>query len=146
MSDDDYLDRLATIVVGVDVSDTAQRAARYAVTVAHGTGARVIFVQVLNTATLIGLAPGALPAARDAAVQIADQLEKRMHDWLDSSEIDWELRRFEGNPFVELSRVAEKEQADAVVVGASMRAAHRLIGSLPVHLVKSHRWPVTVVP
>jgi nucleotide-binding universal stress UspA family protein len=146
MSADEYLDRLATIVVGVDPSDTAQRAARYAVTVARGTGARVVFVQVLNTAMLIGLAPAALPGIRDAAMEAGDDLEKRMHDWLDTSDIVWELRRFEGNPFVELCRVAEQEQADSIVVGASMRAAHRLIGSLPVHLVKSRRWPVTVVP
>jgi nucleotide-binding universal stress UspA family protein len=144
--DDDYTDRLRTIVVGIDVSDTSQRAARYAVTIARGTGARLIFAHVLNTATLIGLAPAALPGVRDAAMQTGDEIEKRMHDWLDSIDLVWELRRFEGNPYVELCRVAEQEQADTIIVGASMRAAHRLIGSLPVHLVKSHRWPVTVVP
>ena len=146
MPEDDYLDRLAIIVVGVDASETSRRAVRYAVTVARGTGARLIFVHVLNTATLIGLAPAALPGVRDAAMQIGDDLERRMHAWLDSSELVWELRRFEGNPFIELCRVAEEEQTDTIIVGASMRAAHRIIGSLPVHLVKSHRWPVTVVP
>jgi nucleotide-binding universal stress UspA family protein len=36
--------------------------------------------------------------------------------------------------------------ADAVVVGASAHAGHRLVGSLAVRLVKAARWPVTVVP
>jgi nucleotide-binding universal stress UspA family protein len=50
------------------------------------------------------------------------------------------------NPFVELCRIAEEIRADAVVVGASARTAHRLVGSLAVRLVKAGRWPVTVVP
>jgi nucleotide-binding universal stress UspA family protein len=35
---------------------------------------------------------------------------------------------------------------DAVVVGASTHAGHRLVGSLALHLVRVARWPVTVVP
>ena len=42
--------------------------------------------------------------------------------------------------------MAEGIGTDAVVVGASARAGHRLIGSLAVRLVKAARWPVTVVP
>ena len=51
-----------------------------------------------------------------------------------------------GDPFTELCRVAEDIRTDAVVVGASARAGHRLVGSLAVRLVKAARWPVTVVP
>ena len=51
-----------------------------------------------------------------------------------------------GDPFTELCRIAEEIRANAVVVGASARAAHRLVGSLAVRLVKAGRWPVTVVP
>jgi nucleotide-binding universal stress UspA family protein len=42
--------------------------------------------------------------------------------------------------------VADEVRADAVVVGASTKAGHRLVGSLAVRLVKAGRWPVTVVP
>jgi nucleotide-binding universal stress UspA family protein len=48
----------------------------------------------------------------------------------------------EGDPFEELTRVAEEVRADAIVVGSS---AQRL-GSLAARLVKDARWPVTVVP
>lgn len=41
---------------------------------------------------------------------------------------------------------AEELTADAVVVGASEQAGHRIIGSVAVRLVKAGRWPVTVVP
>ena len=51
-----------------------------------------------------------------------------------------------GDPFTELCRVAEDIRTDAVVVGASAHAGHRMVGSLAVRLVKAARWPVTVVP
>jgi len=37
-------------------------------------------------------------------------------------------------------------RADAIVVGASLKAGHRLLGSLAVRLVRAGKWPVTVVP
>ena len=46
----------------------------------------------------------------------------------------------------ELVRIADDERADLVVVGASARAGHRLVGSIAVRLVRAGRWPVTVVP
>jgi nucleotide-binding universal stress UspA family protein len=46
----------------------------------------------------------------------------------------------------ELSRIADRVLADAVVVGASEQAGHRVIGSVAVRLVRMGRWPVTVVP
>ena len=146
MPEDDYLDRLAIIVVGVDPSETCRRAVRYAVTVARGTGARLIFVHVLNTATLIGLAPAALPGVRDTAMQIGDDLERRMHEWLDSSELVWEMcatsRATRSSSCAASPRRSRRTRSS----WASMRAAHRIIGSLPSSRVKSHRWPVTVVP
>ena len=51
-----------------------------------------------------------------------------------------------GDPFNELVRVADEMRADAVVVGASSQAGHRLIGSIALRLVRAGRWPVTVVP
>jgi nucleotide-binding universal stress UspA family protein len=51
-----------------------------------------------------------------------------------------------GDPFSELGRVAGQAGAEAVVVGASAKAGHRLVGSLAVRLVRAGRWPVTVVP
>jgi nucleotide-binding universal stress UspA family protein len=42
--------------------------------------------------------------------------------------------------------MAQEVRADAVVVGASERAGHRFVGSLAGRLVKTARWPVTVVP
>lgn len=48
----------------------------------------------------------------------------------------------EGDPFEELTTVAESLHADAIVVGAS----DQRLGSLAVRLVRHARWPITVVP
>lgn len=40
----------------------------------------------------------------------------------------------------------ERQIRDAVVIGASEQAGHRILGSVAVRLVKAGRWPVTVVP
>ena len=51
-----------------------------------------------------------------------------------------------GDPWTELTRVADELRVDAVVVGASESAGHRIIGSLAGRLVRAGRWPVSVVP
>jgi nucleotide-binding universal stress UspA family protein len=89
-----------------------------------------------------------------AAAAVAFQTQAQIADdvYRGADEISWEwgvsmtFITSRGDPFTELCRVAEEIRADAVVVGASAHATHRLIGSLAVRLVKAGRWPVTVVP
>jgi nucleotide-binding universal stress UspA family protein len=50
------------------------------------------------------------------------------------------------DPVLALTQVAEEVRADAILVGASTQAAHKLFGSVAVRAVRSGRWPVTVVP
>ena len=64
----------------------------------------------------------------------------------DTFRVRWEFHTFRGDPYNGLAMAADQLTADAVVVGASERAGHRLVGSVAVRLVKTGRWPVTVVP
>jgi nucleotide-binding universal stress UspA family protein len=57
-----------------------------------------------------------------------------------------ELILREGDPAREIESVADEVRADVVVVGASMKAGHRLVGSVAVRLVRAGKWPVMVVP
>ena len=61
-------------------------------------------------------------------------------------DIRWEFHTFRGDPYQGLVTAADELKADAVVVGASESAGHRIVGSVAVRLVKAGRWPVTVVP
>jgi nucleotide-binding universal stress UspA family protein len=79
-----------------------------------------------------------------------DQVAGELRETLESSAQRLGIRaRFvvrDGNPFTAITALAEELKADAIMVGASMQPGHKFIGSLATHLVRSARWPVTVVP
>ncbi|MFF8933435.1 universal stress protein [Streptomyces paradoxus] len=135
------------IVVGVDGSDSSLRAAAYAAGLARRQRAllAVVYVQPVLTA---GAALGAPVAgtteeiAEDLVAQIRDAAERLKGMF----EVRWEFHTFRGDPYHGLVTAAGELKADAVVVGASEQAGHRIVGSVAVRLVKAGRWPVTVVP
>ncbi len=51
-----------------------------------------------------------------------------------------------GHPPSRLPEIADEIQADIVVVGASSALRRRFGGCLSTHLIRTGRWPVTVVP
>jgi nucleotide-binding universal stress UspA family protein len=78
--------------------------------------------------------------------QAANELEQQLRDRAQEIGLDLEFRSMVGDPWTELTRVANETRADAVVVGASEHAGHRIVGSLATRLVRAGKWPVTVVP
>ena len=137
------------ILVGIDGSTTSLRAASYAAGLARRQHARVTAVYVAPVASLATAGPGGadLVAARHQAFsQAADDMRRRAEEVSRELGISVTFIAAEGDPFTELRRIADETRADAVVVGASAHAGHRLVGSLAVRLVKAARWPVTVVP
>ncbi|OON72720.1 universal stress protein [Streptomyces tsukubensis] len=135
------------IVVGVDGSESAYRAAAYAAGLARRQGAllAIVYIQpVMATGAAIG-APVAetTDEIADALVQEIRLATERVKDIFD---VRWEFHTFRGDPYNGLVTAADELKADAVVVGASEQAGHRFVGSVAVRLVKSGRWPVTVVP
>ncbi|MFC9132318.1 universal stress protein [Streptomyces sp. NPDC057099] len=135
------------ILVGVDGSDSSLRAAAYASGLARRQHAllAVVYVQPVPAA---GVALGAPMAettdeiAEDLVAQIRDAAERLKGIF----EVRWEFHTFPGDPYNGLVQAADELKADAVVVGASEQAGHRIVGSVAVRLVKAGRWPVTVVP
>lgn len=132
------------ILVGVDGSRTSLRAAAYAAGLARRQGCRLlaVFVSRASLATV----PSAVQAMTEASFQEAEELERQMREQAAEIGLDFEFRSVFGDPWTELTRSAEEARADAVIVGASEHAGHRIIGSLATRLVKAGKWPVTVVP
>ncbi|GHI86106.1 universal stress protein A [Streptomyces xanthophaeus] len=135
------------ILAGVDGSDSSLRAAAYAAGLARRQNAllALVYVQPVMAA---GASTGA-PVA-DATGEIAEELVAEIRESAERLkgiyEVRWQFHTFRGDPYAGLVSAAEELTADAVVVGASEQAGHRIVGSVAIRLVKAGKWPVTVVP
>jgi nucleotide-binding universal stress UspA family protein len=138
------------ILVGVDGSPTSLRAAAYAAGLARRQHARLVAVFVGPLTSMSATVPVAGAAVAAAQVQAfdetSDDLRRQIEEGARERGIATTFVATRGDPFSEIRRVADEIRADAVVVGASAKAGHRLVGSLAVRLVRAGKWPVTVVP
>jgi nucleotide-binding universal stress UspA family protein len=138
------------ILVGIDDSVTSLRAGAYAVGLARRQGARLVCLYVEQPSALYGATAGAGAAVmaeqERAFTETAADMKRRIEEGAADRGVRITFVVAAGDPYHELRRVADEVRADAVVVGASTKAGHRLVGSLAVRLVKAGRWPVTVVP
>ena len=133
-----------SILVGVDGSATAARAGWYAAGLARRQGARVTAVFVARLP--VGPAADGGAAMEGFPWEAAEEARRGVEEVFRELGVPITFIAAGGDPFTELCRIAEDIRTDAVVVGASAHAGHRLVGSLAVRLVKAARWPVTVVP
>jgi nucleotide-binding universal stress UspA family protein len=139
----------SVILVGVDDSVTALRAASYTAGLARRQGARVVAVYVapVGGVALASSAGAAVAMAEsEAHDEIAKELAGRAEVMARELGLTVTFIAAHGDPYHELTRIAKETRADAIVVGASLKAGHRLMGSLAVRLVRAGKWPVTVVP
>ncbi len=139
----------SAILVGVDDSVTGLRAAAYAAGLARRQRARVLMVYVapISGAALTSSAgPAVLAAENEAHDEIAKELAARADLMVRELGISVTFTHAYGDAYQQITRIAEESRADAIVVGASLSAGHRLLGSLAVRLVRAGKWPVTVVP
>ncbi|GAB2598467.1 universal stress protein [Streptomyces capparidis] len=135
------------LVVGVDGSETSIRAAAYAVGLARRQGSRLVFVYVQAFSGAAGLTPGSAALIAGSQDELAEEFARDIRAYMDELGMRaWEFRTVRGDVYAELARTADAELADGVLVGSSMKAGHRVAGSVAVRLVRAGRWPVTVVP
>ncbi|MFC5750020.1 universal stress protein [Actinomadura rugatobispora] len=135
------------IVAGVDGSDTSMRAGAYAWGLARRNDSRLILVHVSPVSSISTLTPGGATALLEAADEIAREIRDELQQAIERGPaVRHELVQERGDAATVLARIADDNRADMVIVGASMQAGHRLIGSVAVRLVRAGRWPVTVVP
>jgi nucleotide-binding universal stress UspA family protein len=134
------------ILVGLDGSRTSLRAASYAAGLARRQGSKLACVFVDRPSAMTGLNAAAQVAEQTNRVQIGADLRQQVEAGAAALGLDAAFYIATGDPVMEITRLAEQLHADAVLVGASESAGHRLIGSIANRLVRSGRWPVTVVP
>ena len=137
------------VVVGIDGSETGWRALHYAVGQARRQGGRVVAVYAdrlpsVAFATAVPLAAAAVTDPQEDS--LLQELRSGVEELGPQYGVEVAFEVVAGDPVLALTQVAERERADAVVVGASVQAGHKLFGSVAVRVVRSGRWPVTVVP
>ncbi|MCX4539998.1 universal stress protein [Streptomyces sp. NBC_01565] len=135
------------ILAGIDGSESSLRAAAYAAGLARRQNAllALVYVQPVMAAGASLGAPVS-EATEEIAAGIVTEIREAAERLKGIFDVRWEFHTFRGDPYAGLVSAAEELTADAVVVGASEQAGHRIVGSVAVRLVKAGRWPVTVVP
>ncbi len=139
----------SVILVGIDDTVTSLRAASFAAGMARRERARMIAVYVAPTASVVAASPAGaavMAAEAEAHDELAEELRARVEEGAKDLGISAAFIAARGDAYHEINRIADETRADAIVVGASQKAGHRLIGSLAVRLVRAGKWPVTVVP
>jgi len=135
-----------TILTAVDGSITSLRAGAYAAGLARRQHAHLLVVTVATTPAMAAMAPGALTVLSETAQDLATDVQAQARQYLEDLSLTGELVRVGGDPYTEIVRLADERRVDGVVVGASAKAGHRIVGSLAGRLVRAGKWPVTVVP
>jgi nucleotide-binding universal stress UspA family protein len=135
------------IVVGLDWSPSSWDAFAWATGEATRAHGRLLAVHVM--AGVEPYAPWGAPfdyaAAKQARDLAADQLEAEAKQRAHHAGIELVFIRQIGDPAAELSRVAQAQHADLIVVGRSAKMLHQLAGSLGRRLVSRHDVPAVVV-
>ncbi|GID29295.1 universal stress protein [Paractinoplanes brasiliensis] len=138
-----------TILVGIDGSTSSLRAAAYAAGLARRQGSKLVALYVrTHPSALLPLADtgGAVATVIDTQDAVEQELRAMFAERLADLDLDAHLVVRTGEPYAEILDTAHELRADAVIVGRSVQALHRITGSLGSKLVRCGRWPVTVVP
>ncbi|TQC39994.1 universal stress protein [Rhodococcus sp. WS4] len=144
---DHGIDGSTFIVAGVDGSDSSWRAAAYAAGLARRQRSLlvIVYVQPLPS-TFANLSGAVWDTGEEIAYELLSHIRRSTTRLGEKEQVRWEFRALRGDPANGLIRVAQELRADAIVVGASTSAGHRIYGSVAVRLVKVGRWPIIVVP
>jgi nucleotide-binding universal stress UspA family protein len=141
---------ITRILVPTDFSPGAERALRWAATLADGFGAEMIFLHALdlNLAALAGLPSevAAIPAVEELARLVRAEAAESMGK-LSARYPGARTIVLEGSPRTLIPQVAEEEGASLIVMGTRGRSGLSLVvfGSVAEHVVRTSRIPVLTV-
>jgi nucleotide-binding universal stress UspA family protein len=135
------------LLAAIDGSDTSMRAGAYAAGLARRQHSRLVVLYVRRVSAFIG--PGAAEAITGIA-ESNDALARELRETIEAEAprlgLDVVFVERSGNPYREIIKLAQELRVDALIIGASTQAGHRIVGSLATHLVRDAKWPIIVVP
>jgi nucleotide-binding universal stress UspA family protein len=140
------------LLVGYDGSEPASRALDGAVNLLQGRPGSIDVVYVAHMSSMASLSPGAIAELETNFDDVEQELRTMVGEQLSGREERWSFERRQGQIAEELLVAAKDAQAahpDAtvvIVVGSSSLVAHRVVGSVAVHLARHSPVPLIVVP
>ena len=136
------------ILVPVDGSEGAARAARFAAYLASETGATITLLHVFDapTATVLGLASLTGPAAQEAVERVAAGSFASATAEMGEFDVEVDTRVAVGHPAREIVAFARQQHPQLIVMGTRGRSAveEALLGSVCAHVLHHAPCPVTV--
>lgn len=140
---------IRTIVVGLDGSDQALAALDWAVTLARPVGAEIVAVYAIPPPTYIGYGYEMVPPSLDPEwrSEVTGEFEEKWCRALRESGLPHRMVVEDGRPATAIAQVADRVDADLVVVGRRGRGgiAELLLGSVSHELSHHCRRPVLLI-
>ncbi|HEX6947494.1 MAG TPA: universal stress protein [Acidimicrobiia bacterium] len=140
-----------TIILGVDGSEGAERAARQAVDVARNTGAKLLITTVVRPPEGwwgVGGAPPTPEALSTALIEGQKEVLDQLVSGLDLEGVDYETVQDLGDPASRLIALAEERNADLMVIGrrGAGLVERVILGSVADRVCHHSPCPVLLVP
>jgi nucleotide-binding universal stress UspA family protein len=138
------------ILSPVDFSETSQAALRYAIDMASRVGASIEIIHAF-TPPSFALPDGAIMAQPGYLAEVSNELQKSLDELVrrySGRGVPIEARLLEGFAAAEVTRVAEEDGIDLIVMGTHGRTGlkHFLLGSVAERVVRTSTVPVLTVP
>ncbi len=139
------------LLVAVDFSDPTDRILRVARRLAKSLDASVWVVHAAEPEPdFVGYDAGPEVVRGQVAKELREE-HRRLQDYTDQlrdAGVDAKAILAQGPTVETLLEMAEKQEADLIVVGSHGRGmmAEMILGSVSQGLIRAGRWPVTVVP
>lgn len=134
------------ILLGIDGSDSSLRALAYAVGMAKRMDALLLAVHVQPMMLHRFNDQAVVELLASSQAELAEELRKEVTRACSDADVLFVFFVERGDPMTVLRRLARSAGVDALLVGASSQALHRVLPSIGSRLVRAARWPVTVVP
>jgi nucleotide-binding universal stress UspA family protein len=146
---------ISNILVPTDGSETAQKAARYAIDLATQLKCSIIVLSIVDNRSLIAQIVPAKENARHIIEPIEDYLReaakeyaREIKDICDKKGVRSKILVTSGHPAEEITKQAESSNADLIVMGSHGRSAlaAALLGSVTYSIIhKETKIPVLVI-
>ena len=142
-----------TILVPHDFSAGAARAAQLAHDLAKVHGARLVFLHVAELPPLVGAGAALVPDGGGPPISVGDYAVRSATERLTElaaqygSDLEVSYEAVVGHPAAEITSVAERLGADAIVLGTHGRTglARAILGSVAARVVRESRVPVVTI-